>query len=118
MRNQLADQPALLSDGGRGVGGGRQSEGPLLDYPGRIRAAGAHGASGDHRQPFGERGFAASFGTGQDAAGAGTLPALAGAFQQQDQRGSAAPMAADGQSGPAPPPRPPARTRPADPPPT
>ena len=84
-----------------GVGLARRSGTPQarIDRPGGLRSPGPHGASGDRRQPFGERRVEVAHGTRQDAPGARFLSTLARAVQQQDQRRDAAAMAVDGESG-------------------
>ena len=85
----------------RRIGLERRSRTPQarVDRPGGLRSPDPHGASGDRRQPFGQRRVEVAHRTRQDAAGARLLSTVAREVQQQDQRRHAAAMAVDGESG-------------------
>ena len=97
--DHLRDQSALHGGRGAGLAGRSRTPQARIDRPGGLRSPGPHGASGDRRQPFGQRRVEAALGTRQDAAGARLLSAVAREVQQQDQRRHPAAMAVDGESG-------------------
>ncbi len=84
------DQPALPRRGARAVPGRRCTRKTAVADRRRRRQVRAHGASRDRRQPCRQRRRGPAFRAAQGERPEGLLRALAGALQQQDQRGDTA----------------------------